>query len=96
LVGEAAWWNGRRHHVVERRIASVASREETGWRHPDPGGGGADTQGKLADRDGRTCGFGLPNARMIWPGAEIDERGGRPWEIEGIPPGFWIPKMGLN
>jgi hypothetical protein len=83
LVGEAAWWNGRQHDVVERRVASVASREETGWRRPDPGGGV------------RTPGFGLPNARMIWPGAEIDE-GGRPWEIKGIPLGFWIPKWGLN
>jgi hypothetical protein len=32
---------------------------------------------------------------MIWPGAEIDEEG-RPWEIEGITPGFWIPEWGLE
>jgi hypothetical protein len=56
---------------------------------------GADSQGKLADRDGRTRGFGLPNARMIWPAAEIDEGGG-PGRSRGSLRDFGFPKWGLT
>jgi hypothetical protein len=64
---------------------------ETGRLRPDPGGRERSPRGKSEDRVGRPHGFGLPNDRMVWPEAKIDE-GGLPWEIGGIPPGFWVSK----